>query len=267
MRLHRRGHLRRGGTHRPVRPGRSAQGCLLPATIRLKKRPVGVRPTRTSLSRPDTRRPGRSPFGGAAARSRTRPAAGVADLGAALDRGLPHGRRVRMPRQRYDIPHPHSHDRLATAAAQESALTRKYSCPRRAARSPRWQGCGHPVDPRATARRPGNRAVRRRRPLRQGLSPDCRTVLSGRCAYLLNGRARSKLSPELKLPGLRAGPGPHDLAFSRGSGPEAVGLDASADVDDAGLIFAGGEVAGLPGGSWAGPGRVGRGRRIRGRGS
>jgi hypothetical protein len=34
---------------------------------------------------------------------------------------------------------------------------------------------------------------------------------------------------------------------------EAVELDTSGDVDDAGLIFAGGEVAGLLGGSWAGP--------------
>ena len=38
-----------------------------------------------------------------------------------------------------------------------------------------------------------------------------------------------------------------------GSGAEAVDLDASGDADDAGLIFAGGEVAGLLGGSWAGP--------------
>ena len=30
-------------------------------------------------------------------------------------------------------------------------------------------------------------------------------------------------------------------------------LEASGDADDAGLIFAGGEVAGLLGGSWAGP--------------
>ena len=30
-------------------------------------------------------------------------------------------------------------------------------------------------------------------------------------------------------------------------------LDASGDVDHAGLIFAGGEVTGLLGGSWAGP--------------
>jgi hypothetical protein len=43
------------------------------------------------------------------------------------------------------------------------------------------------------------------------------------------------------------------LAFSLGSGPEAVDLDASDDADDAELIFAGGEVAGLLGGSWAGP--------------
>jgi hypothetical protein len=37
------------------------------------------------------------------------------------------------------------------------------------------------------------------------------------------------------------------------SGPEAVELDTSGDADDAGLIFAGGEVAGLLGGPWAGP--------------
>jgi hypothetical protein len=33
---------------------------------------------------------------------------------------------------------------------------------------------------------------------------------------------------------------------------EAVELDASGDADDAGLIFAGGEVAGLLGGPWTG---------------
>ena len=43
------------------------------------------------------------------------------------------------------------------------------------------------------------------------------------------------------------------LRLAWGSGPEAVDLDASGDADDAGLIFAGGEVAGLLGGSWAGP--------------
>jgi hypothetical protein len=34
---------------------------------------------------------------------------------------------------------------------------------------------------------------------------------------------------------------------------QAVDLDAAGDPDDAGLIFAGGEVAGLLGGSWTGP--------------
>jgi hypothetical protein len=34
---------------------------------------------------------------------------------------------------------------------------------------------------------------------------------------------------------------------------EAVDLDATGDADHAGLIFAGGEVAGFLGGSWAGP--------------
>jgi hypothetical protein len=34
---------------------------------------------------------------------------------------------------------------------------------------------------------------------------------------------------------------------------EAVDLEASGDADDAGSIFAGGEVAGLLGGPWAGP--------------
>jgi hypothetical protein len=43
------------------------------------------------------------------------------------------------------------------------------------------------------------------------------------------------------------------LRLARGPGSEAVELDASGDVDDAGLIFAGGEVAGLLGGSRAGP--------------
>jgi hypothetical protein len=37
------------------------------------------------------------------------------------------------------------------------------------------------------------------------------------------------------------------------SGSEAVDLDAADDPEDAGLFFAGGEVAGLLGGSWAGP--------------
>ena len=43
------------------------------------------------------------------------------------------------------------------------------------------------------------------------------------------------------------------LRLARRSGLEAVELDASGDVDDAGLVFAGGEVAGLLGGPWAGP--------------
>ena len=38
-----------------------------------------------------------------------------------------------------------------------------------------------------------------------------------------------------------------------GAGSEAVDLEASGDADDAGSIFAGGEVAGLLGGPWAGP--------------
>jgi hypothetical protein len=37
------------------------------------------------------------------------------------------------------------------------------------------------------------------------------------------------------------------------SGSEAVDLEAAGDPDDAGLNFAGGEVAGLLGGAWAGP--------------
>ena len=37
------------------------------------------------------------------------------------------------------------------------------------------------------------------------------------------------------------------------SGSEAVDLEAAGDPDDAGLIFAGGEVAGLLGGPWARP--------------
>ena len=43
------------------------------------------------------------------------------------------------------------------------------------------------------------------------------------------------------------------LRLAWGSGSEAVDLEASGDADDAGLIFAGGEVAGLLGGSGAGP--------------
>jgi hypothetical protein len=42
------------------------------------------------------------------------------------------------------------------------------------------------------------------------------------------------------------------LLLAGGSGPEAVNLDAASDAHDAGLIFAGGEVAGLLGGPWAG---------------
>jgi hypothetical protein len=51
------------------------------------------------------------------------------------------------------------------------------------------------------------------------------------------------------LPQLR---GPMALRLAC-SGSEAVDLEAAGDPDDAGLIFAGGEVAGLFGGSWAGP--------------
>ena len=43
------------------------------------------------------------------------------------------------------------------------------------------------------------------------------------------------------------------LRLAWGSGSEAVDLEASGDADDAGLIFAGGEVASLLGGSRAGP--------------
>ena len=43
------------------------------------------------------------------------------------------------------------------------------------------------------------------------------------------------------------------LRLAWGSGSEAVDLETSGDADDAGLIFAGGEVAGLLGGPWAGP--------------
>ena len=43
------------------------------------------------------------------------------------------------------------------------------------------------------------------------------------------------------------------LPLAWGSGLEAVDLDAMGDADHAGLIFAGGEVAGFLGGSWAGP--------------
>ena len=43
------------------------------------------------------------------------------------------------------------------------------------------------------------------------------------------------------------------LALAGGSWLKAVDLDAAGDADHAGLIFAGGEVAGLLGGSWAGP--------------
>ena len=46
---------------------------------------------------------------------------------------------------------------------------------------------------------------------------------------------------------------PMSLHLARGSGSEAVDLEASGDVDDAGSIFAGGEVAGLLGGAGAGP--------------
>jgi hypothetical protein len=43
------------------------------------------------------------------------------------------------------------------------------------------------------------------------------------------------------------------LRLAWGSGSEAVDLEAAADADDAGLIFAGGEVASLLRGPWAGP--------------
>ena len=43
------------------------------------------------------------------------------------------------------------------------------------------------------------------------------------------------------------------LPLAWGSGLEAVDLDATGDADHAGLIFAGGEVTGLLGGSWTGP--------------
>src|SRR3954467_592357 len=43
------------------------------------------------------------------------------------------------------------------------------------------------------------------------------------------------------------------LRLAGGSGSEAVDLEASGDADDAGSIFAGGEVAGLLGGAGAGP--------------
>ena len=46
---------------------------------------------------------------------------------------------------------------------------------------------------------------------------------------------------------------PMSLRLAWGSGSEAVDLDATGDADHAGLIFAGGEVAGLLGGAGAGP--------------
>ena len=46
---------------------------------------------------------------------------------------------------------------------------------------------------------------------------------------------------------------PMALRLAWGPGSEAVDLDAAGDADDAGLIFAGGEVAGLLRGPWAGP--------------
>src|SRR5215204_6185835 len=44
-------------------------------------------------------------------------------------------------------------------------------------------------------------------------------------------------------------PDPMSLRLAWGAGSEAVDLEASGDADDAGLIFAGGEVAGLLGGA------------------
>jgi hypothetical protein len=46
---------------------------------------------------------------------------------------------------------------------------------------------------------------------------------------------------------------PMSLRLAWRSRSEAVDLEASGDADDAGSIFAGGEVAGLLGGPWAGP--------------
>jgi hypothetical protein len=63
-------------------------------------------------------------------------------------------------------------------------------------------------------------------------------------AYLLDGASPNEVAARYGSMVLR-------LAWR--SGPEAVDLDASGDADDAGLIFAGGEVAGLLGGPWAGP--------------
>jgi hypothetical protein len=51
----------------------------------------------------------------------------------------------------------------------------------------------------------------------------------------------------------RRTPGGNGLALRERLAAEAVELDTSGDVDDAGLIFAGGEVAGFLGSSWAGP--------------
>src|SRR3954453_5152206 len=53
-------------------------------------------------------------------------------------------------------------------------------------------------------------------------------------------------------PPLALGLFPMSLRLAWGSGSEAVDLEASGDADDAGLIFAGGEVAGLFGGAGAG---------------
>jgi hypothetical protein len=59
----------------------------------------------------------------------------------------------------------------------------------------------------------------------------------------------------LPIPGVGPRPArrPMALRLAWWSRLEAVELDASGDVDDAGLIFAGGEVAGLLGGPRAGP--------------
>src|SRR4051794_41821576 len=51
---------------------------------------------------------------------------------------------------------------------------------------------------------------------------------------------------------------PMSLRLAWGSGSEAVDLEASGDADDAGSIFAGGEVAGLLGGAGTGPEGAGK---------
>src|SRR4051812_25263370 len=76
----------------------------------------------------------------------------------------------------------------------------------------------------------------------------CRAV-AGHAGALMEGLVGPASHRQFVTPADR----PMSLRLAGGSGSEAVDLEAAGDADDAGLIFAGGEVAGLLGGAGAGP--------------